>query len=190
MPGRLLWVLALCSHASGGWIDPDTPKDALSTQSLTSGTEYNLVMSDEFNRDGRTFRDGDDPVWTAIDRPDTDQNEAGMGALQYYNSSHAYTENGSLILRTTDDDNRWKGFDPVEKKYKTLERHFSSAMVQSWNKFCFTGGIFEVDIQLPGNSEIGGLWPAVWLLGNLGRATYEGSTNMVSILPSYLCLVK
>ena len=24
---------------------------------------------------------------------------------------------------------------------------------------------------------IGGLWPAAWLLGNLGRATYEASTN-------------
>ncbi len=25
----------------------------------------------------------------------------------------------------------------------------------------------------------GGLWPAVWLLGNLGRATYEASTNNI-----------
>ena len=30
---------------------------------------------------------------------------------------------------------------------------------------------------LPGEPDIGGLWPAVWMLGNLGRATYEGSTN-------------
>lgn len=30
---------------------------------------------------------------------------------------------------------------------------------------------------LPGEPDIGGLWPAMWLLGNLGRATYEASTN-------------
>jgi len=36
-----------------------------------------------------------------------------------------------------------------------------------------------VDIKLPGNPSIGGLWPAVWLLGNLGRATYEASTNNI-----------
>ena len=52
-------------------------------------------------------------------------------------------------------------------------------MLQSWNKFCFTGGIIEFDVMLPGQPTVGGLWPAVWLLGNLGRATYETSTNMV-----------
>lgn len=60
-----------------------------------------------------------------------------------------------------------------------MSRHFKSGMLQSWNKFCFTGGIFEVDIQFPGRYDIGGLWPAVWLLGNLGRATYESSTNLM-----------
>ena len=52
-------------------------------------------------------------------------------------------------------------------------------MVQSWNKFCYTGGILEVDVQFPGRSDVGGLWPAVWLLGNLGRATFEASTNLM-----------
>jgi beta-glucanase (GH16 family) len=60
-----------------------------------------------------------------------------------------------------------------------MSRHFKSGMVQSWNKFCFTGGIFEVDIQFPGRHDVGGLWPAVWLLGNLGRATFESSTNLM-----------
>ena len=34
-----------------------------------------------------------------------------------------------------------------------------------------------MDVILPGEPDIGGLWPAVWMLGNLGRATYESSTN-------------
>lgn len=41
------------------------------------------------------------------------------------------------------------------------------------------GGIIEMDAILPGEHDIGGLWPAFWLLGNLGRATYEASTNLV-----------
>jgi beta-glucanase (GH16 family) len=45
-------------------------------------------------------------------------------------------------------------------------------MVQSWNKFCFTGGILEVDVLFPGRHDVGGLWPAVWLLGNLGIIKY------------------
>ena len=37
----------------------------------------------------------------------------------------------------------------------------------------------EVRLRLPGKSDVGGLWPAFWLMGNLGRATYEHSTNMM-----------
>ena len=33
--------------------------------------------------------------------------------------------------------------------------------------------------MLPGSATIGGLWPAIWLLGNLGRNTYEQSTNKI-----------
>lgn len=52
-------------------------------------------------------------------------------------------------------------------------------MIQGWNKFCFTGGIVEINAKLPGNGNIGGLWPAMWLLGNLARATYVGSSNNI-----------
>lgn len=60
-----------------------------------------------------------------------------------------------------------------------MKRHFKSGMLQGWNKFCYTGGILEVDVTFPGRSDVGGLWPAVWILGNLGRATYEASTNLM-----------
>jgi hypothetical protein len=48
-------------------------------------------------------------------------------------------------------------------------------MIQSWNKFCFTGGYIEVSVSLPGVTDIVGLWPAVWTMGNLGRAGYGAS---------------
>ncbi|KAK9692470.1 hypothetical protein K7432_014319 [Basidiobolus ranarum] len=50
-------------------------------------------------------------------------------------------------------------------------------MIQSWNKFCFTGGIIEVNVSLPGSSEIPGFWPGIWTLGNLGRVGYGATTD-------------
>jgi len=48
-------------------IDKDTPDSALTRTSLEDGSEWDLVFSDEFNVDGRTFYAGDDPFWEAVD---------------------------------------------------------------------------------------------------------------------------
>lgn len=54
------------------------------------------------------------------------------------------------------------------------------------NKFCFTGGYIETSVQLPGASNVVGLWPAVWTMGNLGRAGYgatlEGMVRRFALL--------
>jgi hypothetical protein len=47
-------------------IDPDTPMSAR-TRVGSDGQTYNIVFSDEFNTDGRTFWPGDDPYWEAVD---------------------------------------------------------------------------------------------------------------------------
>jgi beta-glucanase (GH16 family) len=49
-----------------GLIDPDTPKEAMTRVSY-NGKKQHLVFSDEFNTDGRTFYDGDDPYFQAVD---------------------------------------------------------------------------------------------------------------------------
>lgn len=54
---------------------------------------------------------------------------------------------------------------------------YRSAMIQSWNKFCFTGGLIEVSVQLPGTNDIPGFWPGVWTMGNLGRAGYGATAD-------------
>ncbi|KAK7462915.1 hypothetical protein VKT23_007495 [Stygiomarasmius scandens] len=49
-----------------GLIDLDTPEDVYSITSYTDGsTTMQLVFSDEFNEDGRSFYPGDDPFWEA-----------------------------------------------------------------------------------------------------------------------------
>ena len=50
-------------------------------------------------------------------------------------------------------------------------------MMSTWNKFCFTGGLVETAVSLPGLSNVAGLWPAVWAMGNLGRAGYGASLD-------------
>ena len=49
-----------------GLIDAQTPSSAL-TRTGSDGNLYDLVFSDEFNTDGRTFYPGDDPYWEAVD---------------------------------------------------------------------------------------------------------------------------
>ena len=135
-------------------------------------------MSDEFNVPGRTFADGDDPTWTALDKSDDDSSSGG-GSQHFYNSTMITTNDGMLEIATIIEKTEWKHWDQIEGKFRTIEKNFKSGMLQSWNKFCFTGGIVEFDIVMPGDPYIGGLWPAVWMMGNLGRATYLASTNNV-----------
>ena len=48
-----------------GLIDIATPKEAYTKQSYMSDDMLELVFSDEFNIDGRSFYAGDDPYWEA-----------------------------------------------------------------------------------------------------------------------------
>eukprot|EP00565_Helicotheca_tamesis_P009340 CAMPEP_0185734316 /NCGR_PEP_ID=MMETSP1171-20130828/22123_1 /TAXON_ID=374046 /ORGANISM="Helicotheca tamensis, Strain CCMP826" /LENGTH=636 /DNA_ID=CAMNT_0028404277 /DNA_START=32 /DNA_END=1942 /DNA_ORIENTATION=- len=139
---------------------------------LTKGRKYNLVMSDEFELPGREFGDGKDPKWTALEK-----NDYTNDALHYYAEENVRTDNnGDLVITTKIGNTDVVGFN--EKKFERVheKKHFRSAMLQSWNKFCFTGGIVEAEVQLPGKHNVGGLWPAFWLLGNLARHTYVGSS--------------
>jgi len=166
-------LLLYCLYSSkAGWIDPDTPDIAFETVSHYNGESYKLVFSDEFNVDNRFFHDGYDPKWTALHK-----NDYTNYALQYYNSNLVKTSNGFLNISTIVED---VSFDFENKDVKSrMTKNYQSGMLQGWNKFCFTGGIIEFSAILPGKSDIGGLWPAIWLLGNLARATYVGSSNNV-----------
>ncbi|GAC98949.1 glycoside hydrolase [Pseudozyma hubeiensis SY62] len=140
-------------------IDPDTPENVRTRTTLNgSGKKMNLVFSDEFNRDGRSFYPGDDPFWTAVDL-----HYWGTENYEWYDPSAVTTANGSLVI-TLD-------------QVPTHNLNFRGGMLQSWNQFCFTGGYIEVSMVLPGAPDIAGLWPAAWTMGNLGRAGYGATTD-------------
>jgi len=56
----------LLKNLRQGLIDPDTPESA-KTRTSHNGKTQKLVFSDEFNTAGRTFYDGDDPFFQAVD---------------------------------------------------------------------------------------------------------------------------
>ncbi|KAL4876052.1 beta-1,6 glucan synthetase [Aspergillus karnatakaensis] len=140
-----------------GLIDPDTPESAHSMKA-EDGKELQLVFSDEFNTPGRTFYDGDDPYYQAVD--------IWYGVtqdLEWYDPDAVTTRDGVLEIRMD-------SFTNHEVKYR-------SGMVQSWNKLCFSGGRLEASISLPGDGKVSGFWPGFWAMGNLGRPGHAATTD-------------
>ncbi|KAF9261107.1 glycoside hydrolase family 16 protein [Marasmius fiardii PR-910] len=139
-----------------GLIDADTPSSAYTYKSTRDGTQLQLVFSDEFNKEGRTFYPGDDPYWEAVDL-----HYWGTNNMEWYDPEALTTENGSLKVTLS------------RKRNHDLD--YQGGMMQTWNKFCFTGGLVLANVVLPGFSNVAGLWPAIWAMGNLGRAGFGAS---------------
>ncbi|KAH7887543.1 glycoside hydrolase family 16 protein [Phlebopus sp. FC_14] len=139
----------------GNWalIDIDTPKDAFTKPSWNGGPDMELVFSDEFNVPGRTFWPGDDPYWEAHNLHYWATNN-----LEWYDPEAITTQDGYLVVTLS--------------QKETHNLNYQGGMMSTWNKFCFTGGYVEASVSLPGVNNIVGLWPAIWALGNLGRAGY------------------
>lgn len=138
-------------------IDPDTPLSAYTKKSM-NGSTWQLVFSDEFNAEGRTFYEGDDQFWTA-----PDFHYAATRDLEWYSPDASTTVDGTLKLRMD--------------AYKNHGLFYRSGMLQSWNKFCFTQGAIEVSANLPNYGNVAGLWPGIWTMGNLARPGYLASTE-------------
>ncbi|KAH9833744.1 glycoside hydrolase family 16 protein [Rhodofomes roseus] len=117
-----------------------------------------LVFSDEFNTPGRTFWPGDDPYWEAVNLWYWETEN-----LEWCHPSAIQTANGSLVITLE------------QKEMNGL--NYTGGMMTTWNKFCFTGGYVEANVSLPGLNNVVGLWPAIWSVGNLGRAGYGASLD-------------
>ena len=61
-------AVAMPQHATcpSEWVDVDTPPLACTSTWERDGAPLTLVFSDEFERDGRGFADGEDARWTAL----------------------------------------------------------------------------------------------------------------------------
>nr|XP_018262958.1 glucosidase [Kwoniella dejecticola CBS 10117]OBR85116.1 glucosidase [Kwoniella dejecticola CBS 10117] len=139
-------------------IDDDTPEDVKHRTGF-DGEPWSLVFSDEFNKDGRTFFPGDDPFWTAVDI-----HYWGTLDFEWLDPSAVTTKDGNLVIAMTQE--------PIH------DLNLKSGQIQSWNQLCFNKNAYiEVSASLPGNSHVGGFWPGIWTMGNLGRPGYGASTD-------------
>lgn len=68
--------------------------------------------------------------------------------MEWLDPAAATTADGSLVITLS------------QKATHNLK--YQSAMIQTWNKFCFTGGYIEANVSLPGLADVSGLWPAIW----------------------------
>lgn len=151
------------------WCDSATPKSAQTIVGSDSQV-YKLVFSDEFDSE-RDFANGKDTKWTALEVGDT----SNKGAAFYLPEQATVLEDdgyGVTALRILTERKNYTGDSPTGEK--NIFMPYRSAMLQSWNKFCFTGGILEFRARLPRG---GGYWPALWSFGNLGRAVYQDSNT-------------
>ncbi|KAH9950443.1 beta-glucan synthesis-associated [Amylocystis lapponica] len=146
------------SMGNWGLIDLHTPSESHTRADYVNGKNWQLVFSDEFNVDGRTFWPGDDPYWEALNLHYWQTNN-----MEWLDPSAITTKNGSLQITMT-----------AQPKNGL---NYTSGMMTSWNKFCFTGGLVETSVVLPGINNVVGLWPAIWTMGNLGRAGYGASLD-------------
>lgn len=137
-------------------IDLDTPKELYYKKNLHSDKDWKLVFSDEFNVEGRSFYPGDDPYWEAVDLHYWATNN-----MEWYDPAAITTRNGSLEVTLS--------------AKPTRGEDYMGGMMTTWNKFCYTGGMVEASVVLPGTNNVVGLWPAIWTMGNLGRAGYGAS---------------
>ncbi|KAF8200344.1 beta-glucan synthesis-associated protein-domain-containing protein [Pholiota molesta] len=134
-------------------IDHDTPASAYSRGAYTPGSNTEYVL------DGRSFYPGDDPFWEAVNL-----HYWGTNDLEWYDPGQPTTQGGALRLTIAE-------ADPINNHNMS----YTSGMV-SPNKFCFTGGIVEASVTLPGSNTVSGLWPAVWAMGNLGLSRWVGGS--------------
>lgn len=184
------------------WADTHTPEKH-HTKTSSKGETWQLIMSDEFDVPGRDFSPGKDYLWTALEKPD-----GVNGALDYLSfnmTSTTTTPDGRGIfqIKIQEEENiTYTIYNPFKKPspgYQQSTMYYRSGMVQTWNKFCFQGGLFEISLQLPavitpesGNpglkrnpyDRVSGadvryypFWPAVWFFGNLGRGNFIASTE-------------
>lgn len=89
-------------------------------------------------------------LFPAVDRFLFDQ----TNNLEWYDPAAITTRNGALEITLSN--------------IQTHGLDYQGGLMSTWNKFCFTGGLVETSVTLPGYNNIIGLWPAIWTLGNLG----------------------
>ena len=143
--------------------------------SLTSAAEWQLVWSDEFNGE-------------SVDLTSWNIEVNGLGGyneeLQYYTDrpGNIRVEDGNLVLtgRRENYTGPRAAFDPTP-----VERHYTSARINSHQKRSFQYGRIEASIRLPAGN---GVFPAFWMMGsNVAGWPANGEIDIMELVGGTQC---
>jgi len=96
-----------------------------------------------------------------------------LSDFEWLDPSAVTTEGGHLVIKMNQQ--------PIN------DLNLISGQIQTWNQLCFNkNAYFETSVSMPGKTDVGGFWPGVWTMGNLGRAGY-GASNEGESRPRPLC---
>lgn len=101
--------VAIIDSIRSGLIDPDTPKSEYTRLSQDGVTQLQLVFSDEFETPGRSFYQGDDPYWEAVDLWVSLERKTTME----FQTSFRSWDSPSLVLRQYWATNNYEWYDPA-----------------------------------------------------------------------------
>ncbi|PSC76523.1 Beta-glucan synthesis-associated SKN1 [Micractinium conductrix] len=165
------------SDASVEFVDVETPSEACTKRLDGFDATYQLVYSDEFNEPSGERQLGvknNDARWTAEDMYYFPTNDS-----EVYKPEQLSVQGGAAVftMQRTGDTSEVAPTQQPDGTVWQVARPYKSGFLSGWNKFCYTGGYVEAAVQLPGNDQASGFWPAFWVMGNLGRAGYMRSTG-------------
>ncbi|KAG7385162.1 hypothetical protein PHYPSEUDO_001790 [Phytophthora pseudosyringae] len=159
------------------WVDLDTPESDR-TYASSRGRKWDLVMSDEFNVVNRSFRPGDDHMWTSVEKPD-----GVNGAMELYSHNMTSTQcddDGTcyFYIKAVDELNviqlQVRITRSIRHSSRKLGAHLEhAALVAKLVPGLHHGRTVE-EVQ---TGKYYPTWPGIWMMGNLGRAIFSASTN-------------
>jgi beta-glucanase (GH16 family) len=133
-----------------------------------SSTEYELIWSDEFNKDGTP----DPNNWT-YERGFVRNEE-----LQWYQPQNARCENGLLIIEARRERKENPHCDPNSNSWRRNRQfaEYTSASLTTRRLHSWMYGSFEMRGRIDTRD---GLWPAFWTLGIEGRWPGNGEIDIM-----------
>jgi len=129
---------------------------------------YQLVWSDEFEKDGRP----DPKNWT-YEQGFTRNNE-----LQWYQPENAFCKDGKLIIEGRRERKVNANFKEGSKDWRENRRHaeYTSASLKTDGLHSWMYGRFEVKARIKTQP---GLWPAIWFVGVEGEWPSCGEIDLM-----------
>ena len=148
-------------------VNIDNPQLSIANNfEVSEGDALSLVWADEFNGDAL------DPTLWFFETGDGSQYGIpgwGNGELQYYVPDNAWLEDGLLKIE-------------ARAEQANLAYDYTSARINTRDRFAFRYGRIEARIRLPGGK---GVWPAFWLLSQDSPYGIWPAAGEIDIMEAY-----